>query len=119
MLLKILGWVWVISGILFCWKPEWLLNKIQKKGLKKMKRFFFGIALVLGVLLIKAGWGIPGILAKIVIILGVLAVFKGVFFLKSKAADRVLEWYVKQPIYFFRIWAGGMIALGMFFLFVK
>ena len=50
-----------------------------------------------------------GLLAKIILILGLFGIIKAVFFLKAQAADRVIEWYLEQPIKIFRNWFAGCV----------
>lgn len=116
MLLKILGWIWLISGIFFLLKPQRFRDKLQKTSAKKLKRFFFWLALTLSILLITAVWNVHGTVATILKILGVIGLFKAAFFLKAKAADAVLEWYVSRPVKFFRFSAIGLIVMGAFIL---
>lgn len=112
MLLTILGWAWIITGVFFLFKPERLRNKLRKKSVKKLKRFFFALALGLGFLLIKATWGVPGLLAKVVMIFGFLGIFKAAYLIKAKAADKLIEWYIQQPLKFYRISACVQIVIG-------
>jgi len=112
MLLTLLGWVWVITGILFLMKPQWLRNKLKKKSLKTIRRWTFAIALALGLLLIKATWGMTGWLPTLIFILGLVGIFKAVFFLKSRSAEKVVDWFVRQPVRIFRIFAIGQIIFG-------
>lgn len=112
MLLTILGWFWVITGVIFLIQPERLRDKLKKKSVKKLKKIFFGLALVIGLLLVKAAWGIPGLLAKILVVLGFIGILKAFYFLKAKAADSLIEWFIGQPVKFFRMWAVGQIIFG-------
>lgn len=113
MLGKLLGWVWLIFGIWYLVRPEALRNKFQKKSLKKIKKILFGITLVLGIWMILAGFRTEGLFSKLLVIFGVVALFKGVFFLKAKAADRILGWYAKQPVLFFRLSAVFYVLAGI------
>ena len=44
-------------------------------------------------------------------------VFKGLLLLRSRAADEVTQWILKQPIVTLRMFAAGQIALGFLILF--
>lgn len=112
MLLTLLGWIWLISGIIFLLKPHWLRNKLKKKSLKAIRGWAFGLGLALGFLLVKATWGMPGWLPKLIFLLGLIAVFKGVFFLKARSAGRVVDWLVSQPVRVFRMFAVGQVVIG-------
>jgi len=116
MLLALLGWFWIITGIIFLFKPEKLRNLLQKKSVKKLKRTFFWLALILSLLLIKSVWGIPGLLAKIILIAGMIGIFKAVFFLKGQTSEALIEWYIHQPIKFFRTGAIIQIIFGAILL---
>ena len=119
MLLKILGWIWIISGIIFFLKPLWFRNRIQKKSYKRIRGYLFAIALCLSVLLIKAVWGHPGILSKVALILGIIGIFKAFFFMKGKAADKMLEWFANRPLKIFRLFAAIQIIIGAVILTIK
>jgi len=116
MLLTILGWFWIITGVIFLLNPQMCRNKLKKKSIKTVKQIFFGFALVLGILLIKATWGVPGILPRILMILGLIGIGKAFFFLKAQSADKLITWFLDQPLKFFRMWAVGQIVFGAFIL---
>ena len=116
MLAKILGWAWIIMGVLFILKPQMLKQRLEKKGVKKLKKIFFGIAVVLGFLLITLAWKSEGLLSKIVLILGILSIIKGFLFLNSKAADKMIAWSAKQPLLYFRLAACIHITIGLMIL---
>jgi len=112
MLLKFLGWFWVLSGILFLFNPEFLRHRLKKKSVRKIRRLFFALAVGLGLLLINATLGVPGLLAKILLVMGFIAILKGLFFLKAQAAEGIITWCLEQPIGFYRYWACGLIIFG-------
>ena len=112
MLLKILGWFWLLSGILFFLKPVWLRNKLKKRSLKTIRRLIFALAFAVGILLVNATWGLPGWLPKGVFIIGIIAILKAVFFLKAQSAARVVEWFLSRPVRYFRFFAVGQIVFG-------
>lgn len=116
MFAKIFGWFWIIMGILFLIKPAMLRNKLQKKSFKILKKYLFAIAIILGLFLIGVGLKHQGILSKIIMVLGIIGVLKGFFFIKSKAAEKIVGWVIKQPLSFFRIAASCYILLGILIL---
>ena len=116
MFVKILGYIWLVVGILFLLKPQILKNRLQKKGLKKLRKYFVLLALILGALLISIGFKFQGILAKIVMILGILGIFEGIFLLKAKASDKIIEWFAAKPLIYFRLGACFYIAIGIILL---
>ncbi len=113
----IVGIFFILLGILSFMFPNFLRTRLQKKAHRRIRQYFFGGAISLGILLISAGWKHEGFLPKILVLVGIIAIIKGVFFLKSKAADTVTQWLLKQPILFFKIFAAGEISLGLLILF--
>lgn len=113
MIAVILGWILIIIGVLFLLKPQLLKNRLQKKGLKKLKRYMFFMLVSLGGLFIGVAWGIPGIFGKILMVLGITGILKGFFILKAKAAEKIIEWLSAQPLIFFRISACFHIVIGI------
>ncbi|MBP7088071.1 MAG: hypothetical protein KBB01_02090 [Candidatus Omnitrophica bacterium] len=113
MLANIIGWIFVILGILFIVKPEILRNKLQKKGIKKLKKYLFYLALIISLGLLVASFKMSGIGAKIIAILGIIGIFKAIFLLKAKAADKMLEWSAKQPLNLFRFGGAIYIIIGI------
>jgi len=116
MLIKIFAWIWIVLGILFVIKPELLKKRLEKKGVKKIKKCLFAMTLALSVGLIVAAVYYQGVLAKILIVLGIIGIIKAFFFLKAKSAEKIIEWSAKQPLVLFR--AGGClyIIIGIIFL---
>lgn len=116
MLAKIIGWLWIGSGALFLLKPNILKNKLQKKGLKKVKKILFSLAVTAGIFLIIASGKMDGILSKVMAILGIVAILKGIFLLKSKLSEKLLNWAGSQPLLYFRILACLYILIGIVIL---
>ena len=117
MLSTIIGFFFVMFGIVFLLYPESLRKRLRKKALRKLRRYFFGAALGTGILLISLGWRYAGVLPKILAVVGVVAVVKGLLLLKSRAAEEATQWILKQPVLTLRIFAGAQIALGLLILF--
>jgi len=116
MFIKLLGWIWVITGIIFLIFPGMLRKRLQKKSIKRIRKFLFLIVISLSLLLISAAWKSQGALAKLVMILGIVGLFKGFFLLKAKAAEKIIEWFIKKPLIFFRIWAAAQVLIGAIIL---
>lgn len=90
MLISIFGWLWIIAGTIFMLKPQMMRNRLQKKGMKKLRKYFFLLSIILGGLLISAGWHYEGILAKLIVVVGIIAIIKGLILIKAKAADKMV-----------------------------
>jgi uncharacterized protein YjeT (DUF2065 family) len=119
MLAKLLGWLFIIAGILFLLKPQMLRKRFQKKSLKALKKYLFVIVMFLSILFITAALRTSGILSKILLVLGIVGIFKGFFFLKAKIAGRIIEWYGKQSLAFFRFFASLYILSGLIILWLR
>ena len=116
MIATILGWVLIVMGTLFLLKPEALKNRLQKKGLRKMKRYLFLLTISVALLFIGAAGNIPGLWGKILLIFGVLGITKAFFLLKAKAAEKMMNWFFTKPLIIFRIGGCFYVLLGLILL---
>ena len=112
MLLDLLGWFYIVTGVVFLIQPESMRNKIKKVGMKKLRKYFFALAFIIGSLLIKATWGLEGFLAKLFFVMGVIALIKGIYYLKGRTAEKVLDWWLAKDVSFFRTTAIIQIIVG-------
>ncbi len=119
MFAKILGWAWIILGVVFLMKPQMLRNRLQKKGIKKIRKYLFAAALALSSMILSVAWNSEGILAKIVFIFGLVGIFKSMFFLKEKTSEKLVEWLSKQQLKFFTVWAVAQICFGVMLLLLR
>ena len=117
MLSNIVGGMFVFFGALFFLYPESLRRRLRKKAIRRLRGYFFAAALFFGFLLISAGWRHEGLLPKILMVLGIVAVLKGLLLLKSKATEEVTAWVLERPTLHLRGFAVGQIALGCLILF--
>ena len=116
MFIRILGWLWVITGVLFLLRPQWLKKRLQKKNMRLVRKYLFFIAVALGILLISVSWKIPGLLSKVIMIIGIAGIIKGFFFLKAKAADKTIQTLASRPLALFRVLALAYIVVGLMVL---
>jgi multisubunit Na+/H+ antiporter MnhB subunit len=119
MFAKVLGIIWILLGILWALKPDMLKRRLQKKMNRKMRRVVFGFILVFGFLLIGSVLKTPGILAKIVGVIGMVIAIRGIMLLTSKTSEKVFEWWGERPLVFFRVWGVVVFATGVMLMFVK
>ena len=118
MLSRILGTIWIILGLLWLIKPEGLKNRLKKKLNRRMRKVVFGFILVFGFLMIGSVFKVPGILPKIVGIIGMLIAIKAIILLMSKASEKIFDWWAERPIMYFRICALIILAIGLMLMFV-
>ena len=119
MLLKIVAWFYLISGVICLIKPGWLQAQLKRKSRKKIKRVFLVLAFTIGGLIIKGTWGMGGVIPKILCILGIIGIFKGMFFWRAKASDAMIEWWSDRPVQFYRLWSVLMMGFGVFLLYLQ
>ena len=113
MFIKIIAWIWIILGVLFLIKPDFLKKRLQKKGAKKLKKTLFVISLALAITLIVVAFKYQGILPKVLVVLGILGIIKAFLFLKAKSAEKLIEWSAKQPLVLFRVGGGIYLVIGL------
>ncbi len=117
MLNKILGILFLLLGILFFLKPHLFLRWIQRKAHKRLKVLLFGILFSLGGGLLKIGFSQPGWPAKVLMFVGLILLIKGIFILKAKAFQHILEISSRIPIKVYRISSLLYILLGLYLLY--
>jgi threonine/homoserine/homoserine lactone efflux protein len=118
MISKIIGIIWILLGILWLAKPDLLRNRLKKKMSRKMRRIVSGVVIVLGLFLIGGIITSPGLLVKIIGIIGVIVIIKAVLVLTSKTSEKALEWLADRPLFIFRIWAGIVLLAGAALVFL-
>jgi len=113
MLIKIIGILWILLGILFILKPQILQKRLQKKSTKKVRKNLFLLALFLAFTLILASLKSQGILPKIIMILGIIGIIKAFTFLNAKAAEKLISWISSKPVSIFRLGGVAYVLLGI------
>jgi len=117
MLSGLIGLVFILFGVLSLLFPESLRRSMRRKAVWKLRRYFFIAAVSFGILLISAGWKQEGILPKLLMCLGVVALLTGLLVLNLKATEHVTAWILERPVLHLRIFAVGQIVLGLLMLF--
>ena len=112
MLFKIIGWFLIISGAYFFIFPKSLMRRLQRKSKWKIRSFFFFLAFIWGAPLIAIGWQKEGLLPKILVAIGVIALLKGIFFISTKASEKFIKWSSEKAPYVFRILSILQIIMG-------
>ncbi|MDD3296323.1 MAG: hypothetical protein PHU64_03075 [Candidatus Omnitrophica bacterium] len=113
MLLKVIAWLWIISGIIFLLKPSLLQKGLQKKGNKKLKGILFFILIGILSTLLAVAFKTRGPLPKVLALIGIIAAFKLFVFLRKKAASKIAEWLYSKPVVMFRGAAVVYILIGL------
>ena len=113
MFFRIIGILWIVLGIWWIMRPQRLKRVFAKKLRKNRRRVLFFVIIILSVIFVSAARYTHGIFANILLIAGILGIIKAFFFLTSKASDRLLDWWLEKPLWFWRIWAGGFVLIGL------
>jgi hypothetical protein len=112
----IVGSIFILLGVLFLLYPEALRKRLRRKAVWRLRRWFFAAALFFGALLVSVGWKQPGLLPKVLVLIGVAAILKGLLLLNSKATEKITAWVLSRPILHLRIFAVAEIAMGLLIL---
>ena len=113
MFANLVGSIFLLLGVFSLLYPESLRRRLRSKAIWRLRRYFFAAALSLGILLISAGWRQEGLLPKILVLVGIVALCKGLLFLNSKAAEKVTVWILERPAWHIRLFAVGQIVLAL------
>ena len=113
MLANFFGWLWIALGVIIVIKPQFLKNRMVKKNIRKIRKYFFLLGIILGGILIKVGLGFQGIIAKILMILGIIGVFKALLLVNAKTAEKLVEISEKFPLSLYRVGGIFYITIGI------
>lgn len=113
MLAKIIGVIWVLSGLLWFFRPDSLKRRLARKMSRKFRFIVYGFILVFGLTIIGSVLKAEGIIAKIVGIAGIIITIKAILLLTSKTSGKIIDWLAEKPVKFFRITASIMIVFGI------
>ncbi|MFA7676594.1 MAG: hypothetical protein WCY34_00300 [Candidatus Omnitrophota bacterium] len=113
MLLKIIAWFWIISGVIFLLKPSFLQKGLLKKGNKKLKGILLIVLVGVLMTLLTASFKIKGPWPKVIALIGVLAAFRLFVFIRKKATSKIAEWLYSKPIVAFRVAALIYVLIGL------
>ncbi len=117
MFAKLIAYFLMALGVLFILKPDMMKKRLHKKAYKKARYYIFALALFLGSAFVKIGFAYHGIIPKIIMILGVIAIVKGLFLLKAKAYEHLMDFISSKPLWVFRLFALSYILTGLLILF--
>ena len=118
MLLKIVGVLWILFGLLWLIKPEIFRNRIRKKMNRKMRWIVFGFILMFGIMMMSAIFKAEGFLPKVVGIIGMIIAIRAIMLLTSKTSQKVFDWWGERPLKYFRVAAFIIFAIGVMLMFV-
>ena len=116
MLLKILACVWIVIGVLSLIWPQFMRKRVAKKGIKAVKRFLFLIGFMVSATLMSLAFDLKGLLPKTIAFVVIIVMFSGIFRLKAKAGQKIVDWLTKQSLSAFRAAGAAYLAIGLIIL---
>jgi len=118
MLAKIIGTLWIILGLLWSIKPHILKNRLKRKMARKIKWIILAFVLVFGFTLLGSIITAQEIFLKVIGLIGLIIVIKGIFLLSTKTSDKIIEWMEGKPLIAFRIWGLFILGMGVMLFFI-
>ncbi len=109
--------IWIVVGTFGALKPEGLKNKMRKKIDRKMKRVVYAFIFVFGFSLVASVFKMHGIISKIVAVVGLFVLIKGIMLVTSKTSEKVFTWWAERPLGYFRMLGLILIGTGCVLLF--
>ncbi|MEE8359832.1 MAG: hypothetical protein V3S04_02770 [Candidatus Omnitrophota bacterium] len=116
MFYKMLGIIWVILGMLWMIKPDYLRSRLQRKMTRRVKWIVFGFLLTFCFMMIGSIVKAPGAGVKIAGIIGIVITARAIILITSKASQKIIGWWTAKPLVFFRIWGLVVFATGLMFM---
>jgi hypothetical protein len=111
--MMVLSWFLIITGALMLWRPEGAAKSLAGRGFFIIKGYILALFLFSGALLISVTSKMSGILALIILIAGIVFLFKGFFYFQKTAADKLNEWIAKIPPKYLKIFAAIQLITGI------
>lgn len=110
--LAILGWLWIILGVWWFFRPTRIRKRFERGFRKRLRWILLVVFVSVAAVVMAAGRQIGGILGTILIVAGIISLIKGLFVLSGKVSDRALDWWGAQPVWVYRLAAAMIFLLG-------
>jgi len=116
MLTKLLALLWIVLGVVWFIWPHLLRNRLKRKMSRKIKWAIFILTFIFGVHLLGVAFRMPGFLAKVAGLFGVMLLIKGVLLMTTQLLEKIAERIVTFPVEIIRLWATGCVVAGWILL---
>ncbi len=117
MLLNVLGWAWIISGIVFSLRPGWLKDILCKKDLAIIRNFIFIISIIFSILLVIYSFRMYGFWARALLIVGLAGLVEAfLFFYRGELSKPVMNLLNQRGMSFYQVYSICKIILGAIML---
>ncbi len=117
--ISILGWAWIFLGLWWFFRPAGIRKRFAKKYRKYIRWILLIIFFALAGAIYSAGKDLGGWSGTFLTVLSIILLVKGLFFLRGKVSDKILEWWSIQPDSVYRVAAAIMFIIGCVIQFVK
>ena len=112
LVLLILSWGWIALGIWWFFRPAGIRRRFEKRYRKGARWLLLTVLFVSAGILFAAGRSLGGVWGLLLALLAVVAVLKALLFVRGKVSDTVLDWWLRQPTWVYRVSAAGLFVLG-------
>jgi uncharacterized protein YjeT (DUF2065 family) len=119
MIMKLFGIMWAAAGVYILVRPGSLLLRIRKRGLRQLRRYLMAATLFLSGTLIAFGLSRDGLLSRIILVVGVIGIFKAFALLHTRVAERLTAWSARLPDSVLRLAGVCYIAVGAVLYFLR
>jgi len=119
MLNNIFGTVWILVGLLVLLRPTSLQNRLRRKSGRALRGVLFAAGLFLSGTLISFGWRYEGGIPKLLLVIGIIGLFKALMMLRGKGMEALLALSAKIPPLVLRIGGACYMAIGIYLLWFK
>ena len=97
LLLNILSWTWILLGVWWFFRPAGIRRRFEKKYRRYARWALVVVFFAVAGVVFSAGRSIGGFTGKVLIVVAVIALIKGLLFARGKVSDAVLDWWGNQP----------------------
>ena len=116
MIAKIIGVIWVLLGGLWLINPELFRRYLSRKMTRRVRRIVLLFLAIFLLMTIGSVFKAPGMLPKVIGLLALIIVIKGIMFITSRTSEKFLEWVSARSTNTFRIWALFVLFIGIMLL---
>jgi len=113
MFFKSVGILWIVLGIWWIMRPQVIRRRFSKKLRKARRKIIFLMAILVATLFFSAAKYAHGAMGNIFLIAAIIVVAKTVFFLTSKGAEKIIDWWAEKPLWMWRVLAGCFVLIGI------
>ena len=112
-LCKIVGWSWILLGLWWLLRPRAFGQRIAGLLRPSKLRLLRIVGVLFGAALLALARRIGGIWGWVLLGIGLWSILKGLVVVRERFASRLLEWWLQQPVWLYRLGAVTTIGFGI------